>query len=184
MVSSVFPALPSYAARLSTGRRWALFTSNPAIVAKALADPRVADANAYIVVNPPSLDILERRKILPDTLFNPRKGQCTADSDVPEHVLLPVDFDPKRATGTASTPDQVSLAVKQRDLLIEYLSKADSPIPATVLSGNGAHGYHRTRLPNTKETEFVLTAYYACLARGGLAPLRSSSISPCAAPRN
>ncbi|MGA2336814.1 MAG: hypothetical protein ABSG08_15720 [Terriglobales bacterium] len=151
---------------LSTGRTFTLFTSKPAVITDALADPRVSGLNAYVCVNPPRPDILERRKILSDTLFSPRKGQCTADSDVPEHILLPADLDPRRPTGTASMPEQVDLAVKQRDLLIEYLIKRGLPDPAgTVLSGNGAHGYHRTRLPNNEETRFLLTAYYTCLAR-------------------
>ncbi len=151
---------------LSTGRAFTLFTSNQAIVGDALADPRVSGLNAYVCVNPPRFDILERRKILPDTLFSPRKGQCTADADVLEHISLPIDLDPRRPTGTASTPQQVDLAVKQLDLLIEYLIKRGLPDPVgTVLSGNGAHGYHRSRLPNNDETRFLLTAYYTCLAR-------------------
>ena len=151
---------------LSTGRTFALFTSSPAVICDSLADPRVAGLNAYVCVNPPRADILERRKIAPDTLFSPRKGQCTADSDVPAHILLPVDFDPRRPTGTASTPEQVDLAARQRDLVIEYLIKHGVPDPAaTALSGNGAHGYHRTNLSNNDETRFLLTAYYSCLAR-------------------
>jgi hypothetical protein len=151
---------------LSMARTFSLFTTSLRPIEDAIADTGLSALNSYLVINPPRLDVLEHRHISPDVVFRPAKGQCCSDSDIPEHVLLPFDFDPNRAVGTPSTEAQRSLALKQRDLLDEYLTKMGLPGSVAVVdSGNGVHDYRRTRLPNEDATAFLLTAFYTCLAR-------------------
>jgi hypothetical protein len=151
---------------LSAGRTFSLFTDRLRPIEEAIADLRLSALNSYLVINPPRHEVLELRHITPDVVFRPAKGQCCADSDIPEHVLLPFDFDPRRPVETASTEVQRSLALKQRDLQGEYLSKMGFPGSVAVTdSGNGIHDYRRTRLPNDDATAFLLTAFYTCLAR-------------------
>jgi hypothetical protein len=151
---------------LSAAKTFSLFTTSLVPIEHALANARLSGLNSYLVINPPLPDVLDRRHICPDVIFRPAKHQCCADTDIPEHVLLPFDFDPRRATGTASTEAERSLALKQRDLQDAYFAKMGLPDSVTVIdSGNGVHDYRRTRLPNDDATAFRLTAFYNCLAR-------------------
>jgi hypothetical protein len=151
---------------LSAGRTFSLFTTSLRAMEKAIADPRLSGLNSYLVINPPRPEVLEHRRIRPDEVFHPFKGQCCADADIVEYVLLPFDFDPRRSAGTASTDEQRSIARKQRDLQDTYLTKMGFPDSvALVDSGNGLHDYRRTRLANDEATAFRLNALYNCLAR-------------------
>ena len=151
---------------LSAAKTFSLFTASLRPIEHAVANARLSGLNSYLVINPPRPDVLDRRRICPDVIFRPAKRQCCADTDIPEHVLLPFDFDPRRATGTASTEAERSLALKQRDLQDAYFAKMGIPGSVAVIdSGNGVHDYRRTQLPNDDATAFRLTAFYNCLAR-------------------
>lgn len=147
-------------------KRLSLFTSDVGCIENALSDPKVAGLNAYAVVNPLSTEVIERRQVTPDRIFRPAKGQCSADVDISRRILLPLDWDPVRETGIAATDTQRGLAGQQADRVIAYLTKVGFPSPAALIdSGNGRHGYFRFDAPNDSETNFVLTAFYASLAR-------------------
>ena len=79
---------------LSAAKTFSLFTASLRPIEHALANTRVSGLNSYLVINPPRPDVLDRRRICPDVIFRPAKRQCCADTDIPEHVLLPFDFDP------------------------------------------------------------------------------------------
>ena len=84
---------------LSAAKTFSLFTASLRPIEDAVANARLSGLNSYLVINPPRPDVLDRRRICPDVVFRPAKGQCCADTDIPEHVLLPFDFEPRRATG-------------------------------------------------------------------------------------
>ena len=161
-----------------------LFTSAPDCVAEAMAAPGVSELDCYILINQPMGDTASRRRAPLDTLFSPRRGQCTADGDIERRLLLPFDLDPVRPIGTAATPAQIALAVEMRDFLVSYLGKHGFPDPAgDVFSGNGAHTYYRTTdLSNSPEVQVLLYGLYTGLARKfdmpGLVKLDRSVRSP------
>lgn len=150
---------------LGTTRR-SLFTSDINYIDAALSDPIVEGLGAYAVINPLLSTVVERRQITPDRIFRPAKGQCSADADVCQRALLPLDWDPVRATGSAATEEQRRHSATQADLTIAHLCEAGFPEPATLVdSGNGRHGYFRLDAPNDAQTDFLLTAFYGALAR-------------------
>lgn len=164
-------------------QRISLVTKDPDCIAEALVHPGVAGLDCYIVINELVDDVVSRRNMPIDTLYSPLVGQCVADSDIARHILLPFDFDPVRATGTAADPDQIALAVEMRDRLVEYLSRGGWPNPAgDVFSGNGRHTYFKTDLPNTREVQLTLHSLYAALAgqfdQPGVVKLDTSVRSP------
>lgn len=148
-------------------QRASLVTYDPNNIVDGLAAPEVQGLDAYIVVNRLIDDVCSRRKIPVDTLLlSPMRGLCTADSDIARIILLPFDFDPVRATGTAASLDQIALAVQMRDRLVAYLTERGWGNPAgDVFSGNGRHAYYKTAgLQNTPELRSLLNNLYVGLA--------------------
>lgn len=144
-------------------KRLSLFTSDPGL---GLSDSATAGLDSYAVINPLLPDVVERRRIPVDRLFRPSKGQCSADADISHRILLPLDFDPVRETGTAATDAQRTLAAERANATITYLCNAGFPAPAAFVdSGNGRHVYFRFDAPNDSETDFLLSAFYSSLAR-------------------
>jgi hypothetical protein len=147
--------------------RMSLFSSDLDVIENALGSSLVDGLGAYVVANPLRPEVVSRRHVTLDSLFCPRKGQCSADADVACHDLLKFDLDPCKAVGTASTPKQRALALQLAQRLVAYLVAAGFPDPvAWVDSGNGIHIYfHADSFPNTHETDLLLTALYTCMAR-------------------
>lgn len=146
--------------------RRSLFTSDIKSIEAALSDPKVEGLNTYVVINALSPSVIDQRHIVLNQIFRPAKGQCSADPDIFRRILLPLDWDPVRATGTAATEHQRAFAAAQADATIAYLCKGGFPEPAALVdSGNGRHCYFRLDAPNDSDTDRLLTAFYDCLAR-------------------
>jgi len=147
-------------------QRASLVTRDLDVIAEAVVSPDVQDLDTYLVINELMEDVLVRRQMPLNTIYAPLRGQCVADSDIVRHILLPLDFDPVRAIGTAARPDQIADAVEMRNALVLYLNSRGWPKPAgDVASGNGRHCYYRTDLPNTREVQLSLYGLYTVLAR-------------------
>lgn len=91
---------------------------------------------------------------------NDMTGPALRDSDIGYVVRLPFDFDPVRAAGQPSDAEQLALALAQRDAFVQALRSLGWPMPATGMSGNGAHALFRWRVPNTPEFKEMLAALY------------------------
>lgn len=140
---------------LGTARR-SLFTSGVNCIEASLSDPTVDGLSAYAVINLLSSTVIERRRITPNRIFRPAKGQCSADTDICHRVLLPLDWDPVRAVGTAATDEQRLKSATQADATISYLCNGGFPEPAALVdSGNGRHSYFRLDAPNDDHTNFL-----------------------------
>jgi len=143
-----------------------LFASELNCIESGLSDPTVNELGAYAVINPLLPAVTEQRQITLNRIFRPAKGQCSADADISQRVLLPLDWDPVRATGTAATDEQRLKSAAQADATISYLCNGGFPEPAALVdSGNGRHSYFRLDAPNDDHTDFLLTAFYSALAR-------------------
>ena len=149
------------------GRRLSVFASVPPVAQEALRHPETSKLNAYIVTNPSRLDAaaLLARGVKLDVVFQPRYGQCTKDADVSERIVLACDFDPARAVGTASTPEQRALAMQAALAMVAYLAILGWELLALLDSGNGVHCYFRTHLENCRETDALLASLYFLLGK-------------------
>ena len=140
---------------LSAAKTFSLFTASLRPIEHAVANARLSGLNSYLVINPPRHNVLDRRRICPDVVFRPAKGQCCADGDIPEHVLLPFDFDPRRAqelrqrmqSGLSLSSSVISKTpISQR---WAYQIPSQSSIPATASTITDAPSYPTMmRLPS------------------------------------
>lgn len=109
--------------------------------------------NLFTTINAP--------KLLPAT--NDMTGRALRDADMVLHTRLVFDFDPVRGTGQPSTDYELALAIAQRNRLVQALRSMGWPMPATAVSGNGAHALFRCRLKVSKETADMLRTLYTGL---------------------
>lgn len=110
--------------------------------------------NCYTTLNAP--------RLMP--AMNDMGAQALRDADIAYLVRLPFDFDPVRPAGTASTDPELAAAVAQRNSLVQALGAMGWPMPATAVSGNGAHAVYRWRVPVTPEFKEMLAAMYRGMA--------------------
>jgi hypothetical protein len=91
---------------------------------------------------------------------NDMDGQAVRDADVAFLIRLVFDFDPRRPTGTASTDVELAAAVAQRNRFVQAMAAMGWPMPATAMSGNGAHALYRWRVPVSAEFKEMLAVLY------------------------
>lgn len=77
---------------------------------------------------------------------NSMTGKAAGDGDVISRRWLLLDFDPRRATNTSSTDDELEAAVKRAHAVRDYLSDKEWPLPLENMSGNGYHLMYRIDL--------------------------------------
>ena len=109
-----------------------------------------AVGNLYTTINAP--------RLMPAT--NDMGGPALKDADIAFYTRLPFDFDPLRPAGTASTAAELAAAVAQRNRLVQALAAMGWPMPATAVSGNGAHALYRWRVPVSTEFKDMLAVLY------------------------
>lgn len=119
----------------------------------------INSGNIYCSLNAPRL-----RKVT-NRLERVGAGACLADSDIVQIRRIPFDFDPTRPPKTASTAEELKLALDARNRFAEFLHARGWPIPCFALSGNGYHATYRTRLPNNADTAALLSRLYLALQR-------------------
>ena len=106
--------------------------------------------NLYTTINAPK----------PMRATNDMTARALRDADMGWHMRLVFDFDPVRGAGQASTDDELALAVAERNRLVRALRAMGWPMPATAVSGNGAHALFRCRLPVSPTTTEMLRTLY------------------------
>lgn len=111
---------------------------------------RAGVGNLYTSVNAP--------RLMPVT--NAMGGRALGDDDIAFHTRLLFDFDPARPRGVPSTDAELHDATTARDRFVASLLGLGWPMPATAVSGNGAHAVYRCRMPATTETAEALTTVY------------------------
>ena len=60
-----------------------------------------------------------------------------------------IDLDPKRASGTSSSDEQIQLATNKAKQIYLYLKDALWEAPVVAMSGNGIHLLYKVALKNT-----------------------------------
>ena len=110
--------------------------------------------NLYTTLNAPSLM----------SATNDMDDPALKDADIAYLVRLPFDFDPVRPAGTASTAAELAAAVAQRNRFVQALAAMGWPMPATAVSGNGAHALYRWRVPASPEFKDILAVLYPGMA--------------------
>lgn len=85
------------------------------------------------------------------------------DSDISVITRLPLDFDPVRPVGSASTIDELELAWTRCLEAVEKLAPLGLINPVLASSGNGAHAIYRVETPATPELAEALRTIYATL---------------------
>lgn len=137
--------------RHQIGERWVSGIFDNAHALRAVVASLGQLGNVYTTINAP--------RLMPAT--NDMTGRALRDTDMVFHTRLVFDFDPVRGTGEPSTDHELALAVDERNRLVQALRSMAWPMPATAVSGNGAHALFRCRLPVAPETAEMLRALYA-----------------------
>ena len=106
--------------------------------------------NLYTTINAP--------RLIPTN--NDMGSAALRDTDVGHYTRLVFDFDPVRGTGQPSTDDELALALALRNRFVQALRAMNWPMPATAVSGNGAHAMYRWRVPVTPELRDMLATLY------------------------
>ena len=75
----------------------------------------------------------------------------TSDNDILALEWLMIDLDPKRASGTSSSDEQIQLATDKARQIFKYLKNALWEDPVVAMSGNGVHLLYSIALKNTAE---------------------------------
>lgn len=146
-------------------RRWSLFSGDLEIVAATLGRPEVAGYDAYQTLNPLISDTPEKHGALRDVLFCAGKGQLTADDDIAQRRFILFDSDSVKPTGATATEAQRTAAHAQSAALEAALAAEGWPRPILCDSGNGAHRLYAVDLPNSRETDFLISNLLHVTAR-------------------
>lgn len=81
----------------------------------------------------------------------------TKDHDIVRRAWLPVDLDPKRPTGISANEEQHAAALRLAEQISSALIAEGWPEPLVADSGNGAHLLWRIDLPNSQESDTLLS---------------------------
>lgn len=121
-------------------------------------DTRCGPPGIYLTCNP------IRSSIATNKLATAGSGQATKDDGILKRNWLLIDIDPKRATKTSSTNDEMEIAWIAGDKIDMDLTQAGWPVPLRAMSGNGAYLLYRIELPNDEESSILLRECLHALA--------------------
>lgn len=124
------------------------FTDADTLVAELKKLPKRKNLNVYITLNSVKDDCYSRKQR--DKLIE-YATPTTSDNDILAYDWLMVDIDPKRAAGTSSTDEQISLCKQKGNDIIRYLRGRGWSDPLVALSGNGVHLLYPVGLRNTPD---------------------------------
>jgi hypothetical protein len=96
--------------------------------------------------------------------LEPWAKHTTGDTDIRARRWLPLDFDPKRASGISSTDEEHEAAIERARQCRDFLVLNDWPEPIVADSGNGAHLLFRIDLPNDDNARTLLQRLLESLA--------------------
>jgi len=108
-------------------------------------DPAIS--GIYVVLNEIEPSLFARRNNRVDRLR--RSDSTTSDADIIRRRWLPIDIDPKRASGISSSDKEHNSALRKAEDVASWLRDLGFPEPVVGDSGNGAHLLYRIELPNT-----------------------------------
>lgn len=145
--------------------KWAMYTTDSGRIREALTDSRVQGLDAYVTVNELKQDTPERHGAARDVLFRPRRNQLTQDEDIARRKFFYFDSDSVKPTGAAATEAQRVAAHAQSEALEAALTAEGWPSPIACDSGNGAHRHYAVDLPNSRETDFLISNLLHVAAR-------------------
>ncbi len=111
--------------------------------AEAIAKLRSC-SGAYVTLNPVNPALLGRAN---NRIAPARRDNSTADGDVLRRRWLPIDCDPVRPSGIASTDAEHEAALALAREIRDGLSSLGWPEPVMLDSGNGAQMLYRIDLP-------------------------------------
>ena len=109
--------------------------------------------DSYVLLNPCHAEPTNR-------LVKPKQGQGVSDSDIRGIWVIPMDFDPVRETGTASTEEECQYASERATYCADFLKKRGFGEPVKGFSGNGSHLLYYTELANNEQTKVLLKNIY------------------------
>ena len=101
-------------------------------------------SGAYVTLNPVNPALLGRAN---NRIAPARRDNSTADGDVLRRRWLPIDCDPVRPSGIASTDEEHEAALALSREIRDGLSSLGWPEPVMLDSGNGAQMLYRIDLP-------------------------------------
>ena len=101
-------------------------------------------SGAYVTLNPVNPALLGRAN---NRIAPARRDNSTADGDVLRRRWLPIDCDPVRPSGIASTDGEHEAALALAREIRDGLSSLGWPEPVMLDSGNGAQMLYRIDLP-------------------------------------
>ena len=101
-------------------------------------------SGAYVTLNPVNPALLGRAN---NRIAPARRDNSTADGDVLRRRWLPIDCDPVRPSGIASTDEEHETALALEREIRDGLSSLGWPEPVMLDSGNGAQMLYRIDLP-------------------------------------
>lgn len=136
--------------RHQIGERWVSGIFDEVHALRATVASLAKLGNLFTTINAP----------LPMKASNDMDARALRDADIGWHTRLAFDFDPVRGCGQPSTDAEVALAIVERNRLVQALRSMGWPMPATAMSGNGAHALFRCKLPVSAGTADMLRTIY------------------------
>lgn len=109
--------------------------------------------SVYITLNPVKMECYAREqhnKFVESTT-------ATQDKEVLRYKWFFIDFDPERTSGISSTDAELQKALAKSDEVRKALNAAGWTNPLQAISGNGAHLLYRIDLPNTPDSETLIS---------------------------
>lgn len=107
----------------------------------------------YVTLNPVNPALLARSI----NKLKPYATETTADADIVRRRWLYVDIDPVRPSGTSATDAELQLALDLASHIKSTLGEAGWPEPIYGMSGNGANLLYRIDLPNSPESDALVS---------------------------
>lgn len=144
---------------------WAVYSTDPACIREAIADPRVLGLSVYVTLNELKTDTPERHGATRDVLFRARHNQLTRDEDIARRRLILLDSDSVKPTGAAATEAQRNAALLHGAAVEDALTAEGWPRPIVGDSGNGSHRLYAVDLPNGREADFLVSNLLHVAAR-------------------
>lgn len=136
--------------RMFDGRKGATvgYFKNIDTMLACLNRERLDGKNVYIVLNEIKDDCYARKAS--DCFI--RGEHSTSDNDISARHWILIDLDPKRASDTSATNDQIKQAKAKAEKVYTFLAQQGFTEPVIGFSGNGYHLLYRVRLANTPDT--------------------------------
>ncbi|MFC1745413.1 DUF927 domain-containing protein [Candidatus Riflebacteria bacterium] len=128
-------------------------------LAKAALSFRGKGPGIYLTLNPVKREVVEV-----DNFVANKVSKATTDAMIDRRLWLLVDFDPVRETKTASTNEELQLALVKAEECKHFLTREGWPDPVVSMSGNGAHLLYKICLPNDRDSLFLIKSTLQALS--------------------